>query len=212
MNKKWKRILMTVYVLVLILMLSTATFAYFSMIQVTTLSPQVQAESAVTDWLIFSTGDPINIEATEENFGEDMGDISGRTYGGALLQVSDSSKEVSYNYNVILNIVENEFVYTTPTEEAELLLRVTDPDGMEVTNIPGLVYKEVTNGNGEVLRGFDITTEVGNYYIANNYEITSNLQTQHIWNVEVILVNLDSDQNANAGKVVDAYLEVSKGE
>ena len=212
MNKKWKRILMTVYVLVLILMLSTATFAYFSMIQVTTLSPQVQAESAVTDWLIFSTGDPINIEATEENFGEDMGDISGRTYGGALLQVSDSSKEVSYNYNVILNIVENEFVYTTPTEEAELLLRVTDPDGMEVTNIPGLVYKEVTNGNGEVLKGFDITTEVGNYYIANNYEITSNLQTQHIWNVEVILVNLDSDQNANAGKVVDAYLEVSKGE
>ncbi len=212
MNKKWKRILMTVYVLVLILMLSTATFAYFSMIQVTTLSPQVQAESAVTDWLIFSTGDPINIEATEENFGEDMGDISGRTYGGALLQVSDSSKEVSYNYNVILNIVENEFVYTTPTEEAELLLKVTDPDGMEVTNIPGLVYKEVTNGNGEVLKGFDITTEVGNYYIANNYEITSNLQTQHIWNVEVILVNLDSDQNANAGKVVDAYLEVSKGE
>lgn len=212
MNKKWKRILMTVYVLVLILMLSTATFAYFSMIQVTTLSPQVQAESAVTDWLIFSTGDPINIEASEENFGEDMGDISGRTYGGALLQVSDSSKEVSYNYNVILNIVENEFVYTTPTEEAELLLKVTDPDGMEVTNIPGLVYKEVTNGNGEVLRGFDITTEVGNYYIANNYEITSNLQTQHIWNVEVILVNLDSDQNANAGKVVDAYLEVSKGE
>lgn len=212
MNKKWKRILMTVYVLVLILMLSTATFAYFSMIQVTTLSPQVQAESAVTDWLIFSTGDPINIDASEENFGEDMGDISGRTYGGALLQVSDSSKEVSYNYNVILNIVENEFVYTTPTEEAELLLRVTDPDGVEVTNIPGLVYKEVTNGNGEVLRGFDITTEVGNYYIANNYEITSNLQTQHIWNVEVILVNLDSDQNANAGKVVDAYLEVSKGE
>lgn len=212
MNKKWKRILMTVYVLVLILMLSTATFAYFSMIQVTTLSPQVQAESAVTDWLIFSTGDPINIEASEENFGEDMGDISGRTYGGALLQVSDSSKEVSYNYNVILNIVENEFVYTTPTEEAELLLKVTDPDGVEVTNIPGLVYKEVTNGNGEVLRGFDITTEVGNYYIANNYEITSNLQTQHIWNVEVILVNLDSDQNANAGKVVDAYLEVSKGE
>lgn len=212
MNKKWKRILMTVYVLVLILMLSTATFAYFSMIQVTTLSPQVQAESAVTDWLIFSTGDPINIEASEENFGEDMGDISGRTYGGALLQVSDSSKEVSYNYNVILNIVENEFVYTTPTEEAELLLRVTDPDEVEVTNIPGLVYKEVTNGNGEVLRGFDITTEVGNYYIANNYEITSNLQTQHIWNVEVILVNLDSDQNANAGKVVDAYLEVSKGE
>ena len=212
MNKKWKKILMTVYVLVLILMLSTATFAYFSMIQVTTLSPQVQTESAVTDWLIFSTGDPINIEATEENFGEDMGDISGRTYGGALLQVSDSSKEVSYNYNVILNIVENEFVYTTPTEEAELLLRVTDPDGTEVTNIPGLVYKEVTNGNGEVLRGFDITSEVGNYYIANNYEITSNLQTQHIWNVEVILVNLDSDQNANAGKVVDAYLEVSKGE
>lgn len=212
MNKKWKRILMTVYVLVLILMLSTATFAYFSMIKVTTLSPQVQAESAVTDWLIFSTGDPINIEATEENFGEDMGDISGRTYGGTLLQVSDSSKEVSYNYNVILNIEENEFVYTTPTEEAELLLRVTDPDGTEVTNIPGLVYKEVINGNGEVLRGFDITTEVGNYYIANNYEITSNLQTQHIWNVEVILVNLDSDQNDNAGKVVDAYLEVSKGE
>ena len=180
MNKKWKRILMTIYVLVLILMLSTATYAYFTMIQVSNVSPHVQAGSATTDWLVFSTGDPIELTATEENFGKSMGDIVGRTYGGALLQVSKQGEEVSYNYNVILDIATNEFVYTTPTEDAELLLIVSDPNGNELTEIEGLEYKEVTNGNGEVLRGFDITTATGTFYIAENYAITADLQTQHI--------------------------------
>ena len=210
MNKKWKRILMIIYVLVLILMLSTATYAYFTMIQVSNVSPHVQSSSATTDWLIFSTGDPINIQATEENFGKGMGDLVGKTYGGALLQVSNQGEEVSYNYNVILDIATNEFSYTTPSEDAELLLVVTDPNGDELTKIAGLEYKEVTNGNGEVLRGFDITTKKGTYYIASNYVITSDLQTQHMWNVEVVLVNLDSDQNVNTNKGLEAVLKVEK--
>lgn len=212
MNKKWKRILMTVYILVLVLMLSTATFAYFSMIQVTTLSPQVHTTSAVTDWLIFSTGDAINIQATEENFGQGMGDLSEESYGSVLLQVSNPDTEVTYNYNVILNIDENNFVYTTDTSDAEILLVITDPNGEEVIDIPGLQYVSVTNGNGEELHGFDITTVTGTYYIADNYAITSDLQAQHIWNVEVVLVNLNSDQQENTDKVFDAYLEVSKAE
>ena len=212
MDKKWKKILMTIYILILITMLSTATFAYFSIIQVTTVSPVVQTTTAVTDWLTFATGDAININATDENFGIDMGDISGQSYGSVSLRVSNAGTEVTYNYNITLNIDSNDFVYTTPTEDAELLLIVKDPNGEAVEDIDGLQYVSVINGNGEELQGFDITTAMGTYYIANNYAITSDLQEQHIWDVEVVLVNLDSNQEENKGKTVDAYLEVSKVE
>lgn len=212
MNKKWKRILMTIYILVLVAMLSTATFAYFSIIQVTTVRPTVQTTTAVTDYLSFSTGSAINISATEENFGMNMGDITGRSYGGALLRVSNAGTEVTYNYNITLNIDENDFIYTTPSEEAELLLIVTDPNDEVVREIPGLEYVSVINGNGEELQGFDITTAQGTYYIAQNYAITSDLQEQHIWDIEVVLVNLDSDQQENTSKSIDAYLEIAASE
>lgn len=210
MNKKWKRILTIIYILILMLMLSTATYAYFTMIQVSSVSPHVKTEAATTDWLVFSVGDPINLTASEENFSEGMGDVIGKTYGGALLQVNNPNKEVSYFYDVILDISQNEFVYSTMEQKTELLLKVTDPNGDEVTEIDGLEYKEVTNGKGEVLKGFDITTQTGKFYLASSYEITSNLQTQHIWNVEVVLVNLDSDQDLNAGKNFEALLKVQK--
>ena len=209
MDKKWKRILMTIYILVLVVMLSTATFTYFSIIRVTTVKPVVQTTTAVTDWLSFNTGDAINIYATEENFGQGMGDIIGSSYGSVLLRVSNEGTEATYNYNITLNIEDNNFVYTTDTLDAELLLVVHDPEGNEVRDIPGLQYVSVVNGNGEELHGFDVTTATGTYYIANNYAITSNLQEQHIWDVDLILVNLGSDQQENTDKSIDAYLEVS---
>lgn len=212
MNKKWKRILTVIYILILVAMLSTATYAYFSMIQVTTVKPVVQTTTAVTDWLSFNTGDEINISATEENFGPGMGDILGKSYGSVYLRVSNEGTEVTYNYNITLDIAENNFIYTTEDNEAEVLLIVTDPNGEVVDNISGLDYVSVINGTGEEIKGFDITTVTGTYYIAENYPITSDLQEQHIWNVEVVLVNLNSDQQENTGKTFDAYLEVSKAE
>lgn len=210
MNKKVKRILMIVYILVLVAMFSGATFAYFTMINVSSVSPSVQMQAATTDWLVFNVGEPINIEANDLNFGENMGDLRGTTYGSALLRVNNPEAEIEYNYNIFLEILENDFEYTTSNQMPELLLKVTDPEGIEVTEISGLEYKEVTNGRGEVLSGFDITTANGRFYIAQNYPISATLQNQHIWNVEVVLINLDSNQDANVGKGINAFLQVEQ--
>ena len=51
---------------------------------------------------------------------------------------------------------------TTADEQAELLLKVTGPDGSEVTSITGLTRK--TSGG---VTGFDITTQTGLVTIAD---------------------------------------------
>ena len=209
MNKKLKRIIMFTYILLLIVMISGATYAYFTMIEVSSVSPQIKTQAATTEWLIFSTGEPIEIMATEENFAEGMGSLTDKTYGSVLLR-TNNNQFVSHNYKIFLEISDNEFVYTTADNKAELLLKVTDPDGNEITEIEGLNYVTVNAGQEKELSGFDITNALGRYYFASNYEISTDLETQDIWNVEVTFVNLDSDQNANAGKTLTGNIRLEK--
>lgn len=208
MDKRLKRILLVVYVLALVAVGASATFAYFAIIEVSNVSPQVQTSTATTDWLIFNVGDPIYINANDRNFGEGMGDLSGSTFGSALLRVTNSDTVVSYRYNVVLNIANNDFEYTTSGNTAELLLTVKNPEGNEVTSIPGLKYVTVTNGDGEMISGFDITTGLGDYYIVQNQLISTNREVEQVWNVDVTFVNLASDQGANMGKTFNGTLRV----
>ncbi len=203
MNKDLKRILMVVYILALIAMITGATFAYFAIIKVSNVTPRVEATTAQTDWLIFDAGAPINISATEENFGENMGNLAEETFASASLRVSNTELESVYQYNLSLEISDNNFEYTTVEETAELLLTITDPNGNPVTNIAGLEYVKV----GDV-SGFDITTKTGSYQIANAYEIRTYTQAEHIWNVTVTFVNLNSDQEANTGKSLAGHLTI----
>ena len=69
--------------------------------------------TGTTDLLSFSFGDLINIHATEENFGKNMGDLSDSTTGTAILKANNSTNEASATYNIYLIIEENDFVYTT---------------------------------------------------------------------------------------------------
>ena len=207
MNKNLKRILMVVYVLALLAMITGATFAYFAIIKVSNVQPRVQAETAQTDWLIFASGEPINIYATEDTFGQDMGNMSEGTTASATLEVSNTELESLYYYDLFIEIEENEFDYTTEENTAELILTVTDPEGNPITEIEGLEYVTV---NG--VSGFDITNKMGRYYIADNYELRSSSKVEHNWNVEVTFVNLDSDQNENTDKNFDGYLQIGQDE
>ena len=86
-----------------------------------------------------------------------------------------------------------------------MLLKVTDPDGTEVTTLGSLERK--TSGEET---GFDITTQTGLITIADNYEIVSTGTVTQEWKVEIIFVNLDSDQNANTGKSFSASLIIQE--
>ncbi|MDE6284144.1 MAG: hypothetical protein K2M17_00140 [Bacilli bacterium] len=160
----------------------------------------ISAQTGTTDSLAFEVGDEINIEADLENFAPDKGSLKDDTTASATLKANNTTNEAKAKYNLFFIIDKNDFTYTTEDNKAELVVRVTDPKDNEVTAIEGL--KKVENG-------FDITTRVGSFLIAADYEIeTTSTETQK-WKLEVELVNLDSDQNANQGKVLNGRFYIT---
>ena len=192
-------------VITLILVVVGATYAYFAAQGGGTGNINVNANTATTDNLSFQTGSAINLTANQEDFGQGSGNKSGETFARATLTANNATNNATRNYYVYLDITSNDFEYTTVDEQAELLLKVTNPDGTEVTTLGSLERK--TSG-GET--GFDITTSTGLITIANNYEITSTGTVTQDWNIEVIFANLDSDQNANTGKSFSANLIIQE--
>ena len=182
-----------------------ATYAYFTAQGGGTGNINVNANTATTDNLSFQTGSAISLTANQEDFGSGMGNKSGSTYARATLTANNATNNATRNYYVYLNIESNDFEYTTEDNQAELLLKVTDPDGTEVTTLGSLERK--TSGD---VTGFDITTQTGLITIADNYEITSTGTVTQDWQIEVIFANLDSDQNANTGKSFTANLIIQE--
>ena len=192
-------------VLTFIAVVVGATYAYFTAQGGGTGNINVNAGTATTDNLSFQTGSAISLTANQEDFGSGAGNKSGSTYARATLTANNATNNATRNYYVYLDITSNDFEYTTVDEQAELLLKVTDPDGTEVTTLGNLERK--TSG-GET--GFDITISQGLITIADNYEITSTGTVTQDWTVEVIFANLDSDQNANTGKSFSANLIIQE--
>ena len=192
-------------VLTFIAVVVGATYAYFTAQGGGTGNINVNAQTATTDNLSFQTGSAISLTANQEDFGSGAGNKSGSTFARATLTANNATNNATRNYYVYLNIESNDFEYTTEDNQAEILLKVTDPDGTEVTTLGSLERK--TSGG---VTGFDITTSTGLITIADNYEITSTGTVTQEWQIEVIFANLDSDQNANTGKSFSANLIIQE--
>ena len=205
-NKKKITILTIIAVITLIAVVVGATYAYFQSQGGTSSNTNVNVQTSTTDNLSFQIGESISITANQEDFGQGMPNKSGSTTASATLTANNATNSAARNYYVYLDITNNDFVYTTDDNQAELLLKVTGPEG-EVTEIPGLTRK--ISGNET---GFDITSYDRLIAIVDNYEITSTGTTTQDWTVEVIFVNLDSDQNANTGKTFNANLIIQEEE
>ena len=202
MKNKKNITLMAIGAITLILVTLGATYAYFVAQSGGGANIDTNVITGTTDNLSFSFGDLININATEENFGQGMGSISDSTTATAVLKANNTTNEATAKYNIYLIIESNDFVYTTEEGTPEIVLNVTDPNGMEVENITGLVHYE---------NGFDITTRTGGFLLVPDYEITATTaQTIQDWNIEVTLVNLDSDQNDNTGKTLTGKLYLTQ--
>ena len=206
-NQKKALVLSIVGVITLIAVVVGAKFAYFTAQGGGTGNINVNANTATTDNLSFQVGEPISLSANQEDFGSGAGNKTGSTFARVILTANNATNNATRNYYVYLEITSNDFEYTTVDEQAELLLKVTDPNGAEVESILGLERK--TSG-GET--GFDITTQTGLITIANNYEIVSTGTETQEWKIEVIFANLDADQNANTGKSSNANLTIQEEE
>ena len=206
-NEKKVLVLSFLGVITLIIVVVGATYAYFTAQGGGSANTNVNVQTSTTDNLSFQVGAAISLTANQEDFGQGTGNKSGSTYARAILTANNTTNTATRNYYVYLNILNNNFEYTTEDEQGEILLKVTDPDGTEVTSIPGLTRKTSGTGENEVT-GFDITTKTGSITIADNYEITASPSATQEWQIEVIFVNLDSDQNANTNKTFNANLIV----
>ena len=204
-NEKKVLVLSFLGVITFIAVVVGATYAYFTAQGGGTGNINVNAQTATTDNLSFQTGSAISLTANQEDFGSGAGNKSGSTYARATLTANNATNNATRNYYVYLDITSNNFEYTTVDNQAEILLKVTAPDGTEVTNISGLTRK--TSGD---VTGFDITTSTGLITIADNYEIISTSTVTQEWQIEVIFANLDSDQNANTGKSFSANLIIQE--
>ncbi len=208
-NEKKVLVLSFLGVITLIAVVVGATFAYFTAQGGGTGNINVNANTATTDNLSFQVGSAISLTANQEDFGQGADNKSGSTFARATLTANNATNNAMRNYYVYLDIESNDFEYTTVDEQGEILLKVTAPDGSEVTSIPGLTRKTSGTGDNQVT-GFDITTATGLITIADNYEIVSTGTVTQEWKVEIIFVNLDSDQNKNTGKSFSANLIIQE--
>ena len=185
----------------------TVSYAYFQ----TTLGEAAVTNTGIKtykgDSLSFVKGDDLTLEVFAGNFAQGMGDVTSTTTSSAILKANTRTLDATEHYNVYFHIIKNNFEYTTTELDAELILRVTDPDGNNVTSIDGLTY----NGSQQ---GFDITVSDGVISIANGYTITSHSAAgeQQTWQFELAFINLDSDQSLNEGKTIDAKVVLTKGD
>lgn len=205
MNKKLQRIIMLIYVIVLLVMISGATFAFFTFVRVGSISPQVEVSSATTEFIVFDAGKAINITPNRDNFGSGMGNLYDETFASAYVRVAQGVMQSSYKYNLFLEIEKNNLEYSTESKLPELVLTIIDYEGNEVKEIDGLEY---VNVNG--VSGFDITTAVGRYYIKQNQEITTSTEVSHKWIAKVTFVNLEEPQDGNFQKELKGYIQIEK--
>ena len=210
MEKK-KTIIAISATLALILLVATATFAYFQADLGNNKEVDVTVSTVPkTDLLSFSVGDPLALQADETSFVKG-GDSASDTTNVKALLTAGAGTSTKYYY-VYLLISRNEFLYTQDENTPELILTITSPDGTELTTIDGLTYKTVTDGKGTTIKGFDITTKKGAITIANNRKITTTSTIEEQWDVTVTLVNYDVNQINNIRKTFTSRLIIQQDE
>ena len=220
MEEKSKRksiIYLVIGIVTLIALIAGATYAYFQAVTGNNAIANLNTTTGTTDNLTFSTDGNILINASADNFGENMGDQVSQANAMATLIPNNTTNKASDTYNVYLVINENTFEYTTEEENPELILSVKK-DEEEYTGVKGLAIKDniTINKNGESpeqIKGYDITTKRGLIKISEGETITANgNQEKDKWEIRIILKNLDNNQNKNTGKTFNGKIIIQKEE
>lgn len=210
MSNKTRNIMLVIYVVALSTLVIGATYAYFTMVHVSHVSPKVDIGTANLNFISFTSGNPIYINPTIDNFKEGMGNLSSSTFASAYLRKEEGSEKSEIKYNLYFEIEKNNLEYSTSNRDPELILKVIKPNGEELTSIDGLEYVSVTDGQGRVLNGFDVTTKLGKYYIEEKRELSTNTEVTEVWNFEVTYVNLSEAQDGNFDKELSGCIKLER--
>ena len=208
-NKKTK-IISIVALVALALTVVTATYAYFQAQTDEGSQTDIKINANTVDTFTFETGSAINLSLDQTSFASGKGNITGNTYASAKLTANNKTNSATNNYNLYLNISDNNFGYTRNSSYPEILLTIKDASNNEITSISGLEYKTVTDGKGTTIKGFDITTKTGLITLLSNREITTTSTKTDTWNITATFVNYNADQSKNAGKSFSGQVLISK--
>ena len=208
-NQKTK-IISIVALVALALTVVTATYAYFQAQTGEGSQTDIKINANTVDTFTFETGNAISIGLDQTSFASGKGNITGNTYASAKLTANNKTNSATNNYNLYLNISDNNFGYTRNSSYPEILLTIKDTSNNEITSISGLEYKTVTDGKGASISGFDITTKTGLITLLSNREITTTSTKTDTWNITATFVNYNADQSKNAGKSFSGQVLISK--
>jgi len=211
MNNKKTTVVTISATLALILLVATATFAYFQ----ADLGNNKEVDVSVStltenDRFSFAVGDPLALQADETSFVKGGDSVSDTTTATALLTANNKTNNATKYYYLYLLISKNEFLYSQNENTPELILTITKPDGTELTTLDGLTYKTITDGKGTTIKGFDITTKKGLITIADNRKITTTSTIEEQWSITLTLVNYDVNQIDNLGKMFSSKLIIQQ--
>ena len=213
MNSKKTTVITISATLALILLVATATYAYFQ----ADLGNNKEVDVSVStltenDRFSFAVGHPLALQADETSFVKGGDSVSDTTTATALLTANNKTNNATKYYYLYLLISQNEFMYSQNENTPELILTITKPDGTELTTLDGLTHKTVTDGKGTTIKGFDITTKRGLITISNNKKITTTSTIEEKWSITLTLVNYDVNQIDNLGKMFSSRLMIQQDE
>ena len=202
-----------------IIAIFSVTYAYFENQTGGTAKGNASVETDSIDLWNFNVSNDISLTINQFNFGVGAGNLSDSATATASLKANNTTNTANYTYYVYFKINSNGFTYTTDDQKPEILLTITNPAGQAVTSISGLTYKSnvttTTSSGTQTVSGFDITNKTGTFAIASEYPITSNSSTSFTtqnWNITATFINLDTDQQANAGKNMNAEIIIQEEE
>ena len=208
-NKKTK-IISIIAIIALVLTVITATYAYFQAQTGEGSQADIKINANTVDTLSFETGSSLAFTADQDTFAKGKASLSDTTFAKAILTANNKTNSATNNYNLYLNISDNNFMYTQDTSTPELLLQITDASNNSITSIDGLTYKTVTDNKNTSISGFDITNKTGLINLFTNREITTTSTKTEEWTIKITFVNYNKDQSANAGKSFAGQILISK--
>ncbi len=204
MEGKNKVILTGVLVAFLSIATIAATYAYFAAQIGAGATTNINVTSRTTDTVSFDPGEALTLIATQQNFGEGMGNLTSNATAKANL-VANNVNEATYCYEVDLVISTNSFVYTTdPTNTPELTFSITK-------NGTGIVSElDVTTAGSETEYTYRIPTTSGGSDYKHVITAAAGETVTDTYVPSITFVNLEADQLANEGKAFAGALQLNK--
>lgn len=202
MDKKNTLLLTVIAIATLLVAVVGATFAYFSAQTGEGATAPVTVTTSTADSLEYGSFGAITINATQQNFYEGAGSLTGETTGNVTLKANNDNA-ATYCYTAVLNVTSNNFVYTTEEHTPELLFTINKNAAAIMTN-----YDITVAENGAI----NIPTVSGGSELLHTISADAGATVSDTWNAKVELVNLESDQQENTNKQFVATLNFTSVE